>query len=278
MGRLTAVALTFDVDCQAYVGGTTRPMLEELEVALDALGPLFERHPGWRATWFLRIDPEVDQFAQQTSLLAPLLAAGHEIGWHYHGPLKRIREYAREARRRALDASRIGFGRCSNQVMRTLAAAGFDLDSTAMPRPAYPWSRRGVDWSISPQTPYRPSVADYRIPGHPSLPIVEVPISCTLVRAPGDNQEVIRYVNPAYHPQLFSASLGQWLAGRQELVTITHPYELCGGRAHDLLSFRARAFEENVEAIERGAGTRGSCTFTGLNELARRSSLEAAGA
>jgi len=245
------VALTFDVDCQTYTGNAIRPMPKELEVALDALEPVFDRHPGWRATWFLRIDPDIDLFAGQSRRLARLVAAGHRVGWHYHGPLRRIAEFARSARRRGLTLSRVGFGRGSNQVMRTLANAGFTTDSTAMPRPSYPWTRKGVDWTTTPAEPYHPSVADYRVPGSPALSILEVPISCAVVAARGDNQEVVRYVNPAYRPEIFRASLESWLARQSLVVTITHPYELCAGPTHDLLAFDASAFEENVSAIER---------------------------
>jgi hypothetical protein len=271
-------ALTLDVDCQSYTGATHVPMPDELERALQTLGPIFDRHPDWRATWFLRLDPDVDLYDRQLELLADLVRRGHAIGWHYHGPSERIGEFAMRARQRGLDASRIGFGHGSNSIFQTLADAGFIIDSTAMPRPRYPWTTPGVDWTGTPDRPYHPSIADYRLPGSPSLDLLEIPISCAEVSAPEDTQRVVRYLNPAYHPGMFRQGLDAWMSGHESLVTITHPYELLAGQSHGLLAFAARAFEENVTAIETLASPRGGCEFVTLREMASRLPVEAAGA
>ena len=271
MGNLT-VALTFDVDCQSYLEGRAAAMADELDRAFEVLGPLFERHPSWRASWFLRIDPGMHAFDRQAGLLRDRVKRGDRLGWHFHGPLKRVSEFARHARAEGLDLSRIGFGRASNRVMRALAAAGFGIDSTAMPRPIYKWTRRGVDWTTTPDEPYHPSMADYRVPGEPALPILEVPISCGEVLAPDDNQKVVRYLNPAYHQGIFEAALSQWVRRHAHLVTITHPYEVLRGPKHGLLAFDPHAFEENVVAVERVAA------FRTLSGLAGEGALEVASA
>jgi hypothetical protein len=271
-------ALTFDVDCQTYTGATYVPMPDELEVALEALRPVLDRHPDWRATWFLRLDPDVDLFVSQAGLLEDLIRRGDELGWHYHGPVRRVTEFARRARQHRLNVSRMGFGRGSNRILRTLSDAGFVIDSTAMPRPRYPWSKRGVDWTGAPDRPYRPSIADYRSPGWPGLDLLEMPISCTTVHAPDDNQEVVRYLNPAYHPRMFRPGLERWTAEHDHLVTITHPYELVEGPSHGLLAFDPRAFEENVMSIESLAASKGGCEFLTLTEMAAREPLEATSA
>jgi hypothetical protein len=267
-------ALTFDVDCQTYTGATYVPMPDELEVALETLQPVFDRHPDWLATWFLRLDPNVDLFVSQRGLLADLLQRGHSLGWHYHGPIRQMTEFARRARQHGLNVSRVGFGRGSNRILRTLSEFGFNVDSTAMPRPKYPWTRRGVDWTGSPDRPYRPSIADYKVPGEPCLDMLEIPISCTAVPAPEDSREVVRYLNPAYHPSMFRQGLERWVADHDHLVTITHPYELVSGPSHGLLAFDAGAFEENVMSIESLARSRGGCEFLTLHEMAAREPLE----
>jgi len=260
------VALTFDVDCQTYTGSSTAPMPDELEVALQEIGPVLERHPKWRATWFLRIDPDIDLFTSQVAALDGLVRRGHALGWHYHGPAKRAGEFARRARERGLVVSRMGFGRGSNSMFRAVSDAGIAVDSTAMPRPRYPWTKRGVDWTGSPDRPYRPSVADYRVPGSPCLNLLEIPISCTEVSAPGDSQSVVRYLNPAYHPGMFGPAVERWAAGHDHLVTISHPYELVKGATHALLAFDASALETNVMRIESVA--REGCEFVTLQEMA----------
>lgn len=268
------MALTFDVDCQTYTGDSYVPMPGELEAALEVLRPVFDRHPAWRATWFLRIDPDVDLFATQSGLIDDLVHNGHAIGWHYHGPARRVTEFARRARQHGLDISRMGFGRGSNRILGALNDAGFSIDSSAMPRPRYPWTKRGVDWTGSPDTPYRPSVADYRFPGRPCLELVEIPISCAAVEAPGDTGQVIRYLNPAYHPGMFRPGLEEWIADHDHLVTITHPYEVVTGPSHALLAFDVGAFEENVASTESLARSKGACEFLTLRELAAGEPLE----
>jgi hypothetical protein len=277
LGALIA-ALTLDVDCQSYTGATYEPMPDELDRALQSLGPLFDRHPDWRATWFLRTDPDVDLFVAQSALLGDLVRRGHAIAWHYHGPAERVDEFARCARQRGLDVSRIGFGHGSNGIFQTLSDAGFTVDSTAMPRPKYPWTTQGVDWTGSPDRPYRPSIADYRLPGSPSVDLLEIPISCAEVSAPDDTQRVVRYLNPAYHPRMFRQGLEGWIRRHEQLVTITHPYELLAGPSHGLLAFDAGAFEVNVMTIEALAASRGGCEFVTLREMAAREPMEATGA
>jgi hypothetical protein len=272
------VALTFDVDCQGYTDGSPRSMPHELDRALEVLTPMFVRHPQWRATWFLRIDSELDHFERQSNLLRHLTRAGHDIAWHYHGPLRQIARHARLARSRGLEVSRVGYGRGSNQTLRALSAAGFRIDSTAMPRPHYPWTRRGVDWAATPDVPYHPSLRDYRVPGTPALPILEIPISCAPVAAPEDDRNVVRYLNPAYHPSIFQPSFEAWSPGREHMVTITHPYELLPGPRHGLLAFDARSFEENVLSVDRLADDAGGCEFVTLGEIASRRQLEVASA
>jgi hypothetical protein len=276
LGALIA-ALTFDVDCQSYTGATYVPMPDELERALQTLGPVFDRHPDWRATWFLRMDPDVDLYVAQAALLKDLVRRGHAIGWHYHGGSERIEEFAGCARQRGLGVSRIGFGHGSNAIFHTLSRAGFTVDSTAMPRPKYPWTQQGVDWTGSPDRPYRPSIADYRLPGSPSHDLLEIPISCAEVAAPEDTRRVVRYLNPAYHPPMFRQGLEDWIGGHEHLVTITHPYELLAGPSHGLLAFDTAAFEANVMTIEALAGTRSGCEFVTLLTMAASDPMEATG-
>src|ERR1700694_1481561 len=109
----------------------------------------------------------------------------------------------------------------------------------------------------------------------PSLPILEVPISCTVVAAPGDGQQVVRYLNPAYRPEIFRKSAEAWLGRHSQLVTITHPYEICDGPGHGLLAFDVAAFEQNVAAIERLSG---GCEFVTLADLPLQQPLEVASA
>jgi hypothetical protein len=98
--------------------------------------------------------------------------------------------------------------------------------------------------------PYHPSQIDYRLPGEPALPILEVPMSVAPIHAPYDTEGVIRYINLAYYPAILRAPLAHWIAQHTHLVTITHPYELAPRKeGHGLLAFDPVALEQNLTAI-----------------------------
>jgi hypothetical protein len=181
------------------------------------------------------------------------------------------------AREHGLTTVRMGWGFHSNQTLLTLIGLGFTVDSSAIPRPNYAWETGVRDWVGSPVVPYWPSVADYRRPGTPALEILEVPISTEFVSAPYDQEAVVRYVNPAFHPHLLRPALRRWLGRHGHLVTITHPYELMpAGPPHGLLAFDVGAFEQNVRTIQRIAAEAGrAVSFLTVSQFAnQRTSLQ----
>jgi hypothetical protein len=294
------VCLTFDVDFADYVGSGAASQdrgwrqFDELENALSGLLLRWRDRRNWKATWFIRLDGGIENlygasdfiFKRYAKELDELSRAGHEIGWHPHSYAKsngqwkqnidvptlvnELERYAPLAKSYGLQAVRMGWGFHTNETMHLLADLGFTIDSSAIPRPRYEWEETVKDWTVTPNYPYFPSEADYRVPGHPRLPIIEVPISVTSVVAPYDSGPVLRYINPAYHSTLFRGPLGNWLKQHSHLVTITHPYELVPKpEPHALLSFSLTAFEQNLCAIEELAHTQGvSVSFVTISTFA----------
>ena len=286
------ICLTFDVDLLDHAAAGDG--VDEFATAVPQLQALFDRHPSWTATWFVRADAQIasvygDAFAlhhRHAPVLAALRDAGHEIGWHPHSFIKHagewvqntdqyvaadeLRRLAPEARARGLDVVRLGWGYHTNRTMRAIADAGFTADSSAMPRPRYEFERSVKDWTTTPLTPFRPSAADYRVPGEPALPIVEVPISMGCVPAPYDSAEIVRYLNPAFHGASLAPALAAWCRSHSHVVTITHPYELLPARsAHGLIAFDLDAFERNVTQIEALAReAHDAATFVTISQLA----------
>lgn len=283
--------VTFDVDLVDY-GGTGEP-IDELAAAWPAIRAVFDRHPHWTATWCVRLDDQIGfalgdpaaLFERHAGTIAELRARGHELAWHPHAYVRRrdgrweqniddgavAEEVARLAPLAAahhLRVVRMGWGFHSNLTMRAVADAGFAVDSSAIPRPRYAWETSRKDWTITPRTPYRPSVDDYRVPGPPSLPLLEIPMSVAAVAAPYDDGVVLRYLNPAFHSGLWSPALEGWLDEHDHVVTVTHPYELLPGRSHGLIAYDPRAFEINVCDIERRAQRAGTVRFMTLSEFA----------
>jgi hypothetical protein len=286
------ICLTFDVDLVDHAAD--RHGVDEFADAVPRLQSMFTRHPSWRATWFVRADDQIaalygDPFAlhqRHAPVLAALRDAGHEIGWHPHSYSKQagkwvqntadeavadeLRRLAPPARALGLDVVRTGWGHHTNRTMRVIAEAGFKADSSAMPRPRYAFEQSVKDWTTTPATPYYPSIADYRVPGQPALPVLEVPISMGVVRAPYDQGDVVRYLNLAFHEAALAPALAAWCRAHDYVVTITHPYELVPSPArHGLIAFDVETFERNVTQLEAIALARaGSPPFVTMSELA----------
>jgi hypothetical protein len=287
------VALTFDLDLVDYVAG--EPAIEELTVAVPALLDLLDQRR-WPATGFVRLDAHTRAvhgdaefiFRHHAGIVSRLLARGDEIGWHLHSyrqsdgqwkpntdvqaVLADLATHAPLARARAMRAVRMGWGFHTNETMRFIADAGFAIDSSAIPRPRYRWDEGTTDWTTTPLMPYRPSLADYRVPGEPSLPLVEIPMSVAAIAAHNDTQDVLRYVNPAFTPHAFADPVRRWFGAHDLLVTVTHPYELLPRRSpHPLLAGSLDAFAVNVDAIATAAESSTMPTaFVTLSDVASR--------
>lgn len=227
-----------------------------------------------RATWFVRTDREI---AAQHGDAAHLLrrydalwrarqAAGDEIAFHPHlsrraqcdvtGALLRAEigdaHAAVQAAGYAPVSSRLGEAFGSNAAFAALQESGFAADSTAMPGRVRHDAERSLDWSGTPARPYRPSLADYRKPGHPAHDLWQVPMTMVPVRADYDAAPLARYVDLSFHPAALRAGLAAALASVPLLVTVTHPSTVLPGiasRRHGLLSFEAAAFRENLGFI-----------------------------
>lgn len=285
------ICLTFDIDLVDHAAAGAR--VDEFADAVPRLQALFERHPSWTATWFVRADDQVgslhgDPFAlhrRHAPVLTALRRAGHEIGWHPHAYVRsgdgwiqntdeasvadELTRLAPAARALGLNVVRSGWGYHTNRTMRAIADAGFTTDSSAMPRPRYAFDQSVKDWTTTPATPFHPSAADYRVPGEPALSILEVPITMGPVPAPYDSVQVVRYCNPAFHEAALAPALDTWCRRHAPVVTITHPYELLpSATPHPLIGFSTDTFERNVTRLEAAArAVHGAATFVTMSEL-----------
>lgn len=274
--KITRVAITFDLDLLCYEDGVDPS--DEVGVLLQSLDRISRRIPAFHATLFVRLDDQVARSSGQPDYLllkydkafAHLKHLQHEIGWHLHsytcernrlvqntdgpGVADEIGRLSHRAVDLGLRAMRMGWGFHTNETMRAVAAAGFLVDSSAIPRPRYAWEESVKDWTTTPLTPYYPSVADYRVPGKPDLPVLEMPISVAPIPAPYDTGEVLRYFNLAYHPELLLGPLQGWMRQHDHLITVTHPYELAPHcKPHGLLAFGPEALERNLLQLEEVA-------------------------
>lgn len=235
-----------------------------------------------RLTWFVRADNQLHDvygtaaylLKEHAALWAQMERAGDEIGWHPHlyewheETRKYIADWdegrcARklEAIRRELTAQgfnhtsvRIGEAFHGNALMRTLDELGLAVDSTAIPGRTRSDQSRRFDWGPTPNEPYHPSAADYRVPDAArSLSILEVPMTTMPVKASYDPDFMTRYINPGYHHANFKAGIERLFAdkraqaGETFLTLILHSDEIGDGeRAHALYSFSLAEVRRNI--------------------------------
>jgi hypothetical protein len=286
------ICITFDVDFVMHDEGGIP--INEFEAVFPSIFSILSKKPHWKSTWFIRLDGQMEAlygkadyvFSRHQEEISELQQHGHEIGWHAHcyvlvdgqwkqninvtSILNELKKYAPLALSYEMRSVRMGWGFHKNETLGLLSNLGFLVDSSAIPRPAYRWEETIKDWNGTPSLPYFPSKLDYRIPGEPFLSILEVPMSVTHIQSPSDNEQVLRYINLAYHPDVLKEPMELWIAKHSCLITVTHPYELLRRKKnHDLLAFDPDALEQNLLAIDEFAEKKGiSVSFRTLSELA----------
>lgn len=270
MGQLKSIYITFDVD---YVDYHSNGLLDELETVFPIIKSFLEKNSFIKTTWFIRIDGQIEQlygsadhiYTKHIDKIKWLLNHGHVVGWHHHSYLVsktgdwlqntdedsvaiQLKKFGSLARQKGMKICRMGWGFHTNRTMQIVDELGFILDSSAIPRPNYKWESSVKDWETTSLDWYYPSKLDYRIAGKEHYSILEIPMTTTIISTPSDTEEnVIRYINPAYHETFFRKALYS-LGSLDKLITITHPYELIPNKGkHSLLSFDFCAFENNIK-------------------------------
>jgi len=261
--------LTLDVDLTDYVNHSE---FDELELTFERIKNLLMSYPLLKTTWFIRIDRQIESFYgdplyifdKHHKKIEWLKENGHAIGWHHHCYKKTDKVWSQEfdvltnnndiyhygaiAREQGLVVSRMGWGYMNNDSMHILNKLGFKADSSAIPRPTYPWEHNSKDWNTTPRHPYFPDYNDYRIPGETKLRrnIMELPLSITELKVDSDTVNMSRYVNTAYDTNYFSQAIEQ-LNSTGPDVFIMHPYEiLLDSKKHPLFCNGENCFEKNI--------------------------------
>jgi hypothetical protein len=230
-------------------------------------------------TWFVRADDQIGEFFGCPEYLLHRFARsweqmrqmGHELGWHPHLYTRQPDGEHRLAQGHAasdqlernfevvvsagLDSAafRNGEGWHSALTYETVERLGFAIDSTAIPG-RFSEGGHPLDWRGAPSQPYYPRQDNLCAAG-PRRPMVEVPISAWMVRAPYDSMPRLRYMNPAVHERIFRGGLEGWPVVPKSLdvhvlVLIVHPDELytLGGPDH-LYGRDPRILVRNLEML-----------------------------
>jgi hypothetical protein len=276
------IVVTVDVDNDGAAAGERTPLAWTSIERLPALKEVFERLDVC-VTWFVRADNQLmDVYGTAAYLLldhnalwSRVVGPEDELGWHPHvyrwcGETRRyVREHDSARFVDKLNAAhsdlvsqgyrfasaRIGDAYHCNATMQAIEDLGLRVDSTAIPGRKRDDGSRVFDWAPTPNRPYHPSRADYRVPGATDRrELLEVPMTTAPIRAAYDRDEIRRYLNPSFHHQIFRGAIEHHLADREALqvrehvlTLILHPDEVVPReRAHSLYSFSLDEVHRNV--------------------------------
>jgi hypothetical protein len=233
-------------------------------------------------TWFVRCDRQIyDKYGDYAFLLKcydkwwqQRIDAGDNIQWHAHLYRSENNQWVQETRKQNLfadlsagkkafesfgirpAASRIGEAYQSDDLMLILDELGLRADCTAMPGRKRKDAEKNIDWESTPNHPYHPSKTDYRIPGADELKIWEIPMTTVQTQVSYDERSLLRYVNPAFHPEILSDGLADLIKRANFLVTIVHPFEVLSSffcddtlNSHPLIAFEPEALQKNLHNL-----------------------------
>lgn len=277
------IVVTFDIDPdpKAATNGDM-PKWTAIEEGVSKIACRFRavgrRHDHQlQCTWLVRADNQLKELygtedyllQEYESTWDSLQNEGDEIGWHPHicrrqdkrwefeyDP-QRLRtclrtSYEAIASHISVTSARVGGTYHTNESMRTLAELGIEVDSTALPGRRRDDDTRQFDWTPTPNTPYRPSIEDYRVPGERPLEIVEFPMTTIETMAPYDDIPLDRYLNLSFYSNIIEDGIESVIhdENRQFLVTITHPAEVLDwGFGHPVISYDMETTVRNLERI-----------------------------
>jgi len=230
------------------------------------------------ATWFIRADEAIRRqfgtydavFRRFDAALREPFAQGHEAGWlvgfsscgpQFGLPGTELQPVLSELVEQGwrLRSARAGELQHDNASMAALDSLGIAFDSSALPRRRRLEDGWGIDWEGTPQRPYRPSLADYRIPGEPERAIWELPLTTVPMLAPYDVRALPRYLNPCMHGSYLWPALEAIVRDASYLLCILHPDEAIartdGG--HPLIAYSAEVLAENLRGIVRACAACG---------------------
>jgi len=286
---MVSILLTIDCDADYFdpslqTGSSEQsPTWRGIKEGVPLLNELFRAYKGSDgsgcvATWFVRADDQIRYHHEVNSYLfhdfrdywCELSSQGHEIAWHPHlyklqgekwlqetdpSNLKEQMSSSLASIRDAgwkINSSRIGEAYFSNAIGSELCTLAIQADSSCLPGRKRVDENRTIDWINSPSIPYHPSKSDYRIPGKPELPLLEIPFSMLEVKADYDSVPLMRYLDLSFWHHSIKEGLNDILEENRILNTIIHPSTVLtslSAKPHGLLSFSLTEVRKNLDLI-----------------------------
>jgi hypothetical protein len=224
------------------------------------------------ATWFIRSDQVIYEtfgsysalFDQVSKQLGTTMDT-HELGWlpqvytidgHDNslandiGPT--VLQIAHEALCDAgysIKSTRMGDCYHTNQTMGILNHLRIKYDCSALPHRVKNDGGWDINWSLTGNSPYQPSVNDYRVPGTPGYELIEIPLTMIPIKADYDDVPLSRYLNPCYKEKYLWQNAKRVIENSDYIHCVMHPDEVIQAdksHAHPLVAYSYNNVIDNL--------------------------------
>lgn len=202
-------------------------------------------------------------------LIDLIIKANGEINWHIHlyelinnewAQIKDdqklistfLDDYLEVQKIEKINSNIIRIGECvmSNSLMNTINQLGIKIDSTALPRRKRIDEDKDFDWELTKNNIYHPSKDDYRTSGEDQYSVLEVPMSTLPMQAIYDKVPLYRYFNLSFKTEVLFENFREYVMSHNELITITHPFEVLSDGSHGLISYDLNVFIKNIQLLK----------------------------
>jgi soluble P-type ATPase len=238
---------------------------------------LIDRLQGIPFSVFIRSDHQIESIygsydyliSSNQEVVKKIMQANGELNWHIHIYKKTnnqwiqirdeeelvnafIRDYKEVCKIREINHHIVRVGECAmnNSLMKAMNKLGIQVDSTALPGRVRNDEEKFFDWKPTSNDFYNPSVTDYRVPGNFCYKLTEIPISTLYMQASYDVIPLRRYFNLSFKTDVLFQRLDEYIKTHNNLVAITHPFEVLSGGQHGLISFDLNTLTINLAKLK----------------------------
>lgn len=201
------------------------------------------------------------------SLIRSIKSNNGEINWHIHLYEEKGTEWVPVEESRLVSSFEkdlnnvksipeinwriVRIGECvmNNELMAAIDKAGIQIDSTALPGRKRDDDEKKLDWLITGNLPYHPSIDDYRTAGTPSLNVMEAPMVTIPMKASYDKEPISRYVNLSFKTEVLFQNMEEYVNKNHSLLSITHPFEVLSPGTHGLIAYDMNVFHNNIKQL-----------------------------
>ena len=159
-----------------------------------------------------------------------------------------IDDYDSVTKINSINSKIIRIGECfmNNKLMNAINKSEIKIDSSALPGRKRNDREKFFDWEKTTNDFYYVSKKDYRESSNENYDILEMPLTTILMKAIYDKIPIKRYFNLSFKSDVLFKNAESYIKNNNNLVSITHPFEVLSSAKHDLISYDINVFKNNL--------------------------------